>query len=81
MNEESLKTGLKIHKGETKLITNIDKTENIQDRTEIEVTNYKDLGQTIAMGNGTRQEVLTKIKAGWNVFGSTEKSFWTGTFL
>ena len=50
MNEESFKTGLKIHKGKTKFMTNIDTTDNIQtDGTEIEiVTNYEYLGQTTA---------------------------------
>ena len=46
VNEESLKIGLKIHKGKTKFMTNIDTTDNIQiNGTEIEkVTNYKYLG-------------------------------------
>ena len=36
-NEESLKVGLKIHKGKTKLMTNIDTADNVQtDATEIE---------------------------------------------
>ena len=51
-------------------MTNIDTTDNIQiNGTEIEkMTNYKYPGQTIAMENRTKQEVLIKIKAGWNVF-------------
>ena len=70
LNEESLKTGLMIHKGKTKFMTNIDTTDNIQtNRTEIvKATNYKYLGQTIAMENRTKQEILIKIKAGWGVF-------------
>ena len=66
VNEESLKIGLKIHKGKTKFMTNIDTTDNIQiNGTEIEkVTNYKYLGQTIAMENSTKQEVSIRIKAG-----------------
>ena len=53
VNEESLKIGLKIHKGKTKFMSNIDTTDNIQiNGTEIEkVTNYKYFGQTIAMEN------------------------------
>ena len=45
-------------------MTNIDSTDNIHtDGTEIEkVTNYKYLGQTIAMENRTRQEVLIRSK-------------------
>ena len=43
MTEESLKIGLKTHKGKTKFITNTDTTDNIQiNGTGIEkVTNYK----------------------------------------
>ena len=67
-NEESLKIGLKIHKGKTKSMTNIDTTDNIQmEGTEIEkVTNYKYLRQTVAMENKTRQKVLIGIKRGWS---------------
>ena len=68
-NEESSKIGLKMHKGKTKFMTSIDTTIQI-DGTEIEkATNYKYLGQTIAMENRTKQEVLVRIKAGWSVFG------------
>ena len=50
---KGLKTGLKIHKRKTKLMTNIDTIDNVPiSGTEIEkVTNYKYLGQTIAMDN------------------------------
>ena len=77
VNEESLKIGLKIHKGKTKFMTNIDTTDNIQIKgTEIEkVTNYKYLGQTIAMENRTKQEVSIRIKAGWSVFGKYREIF------
>ena len=76
-NEESLKIGLKIHKGKTKFMTSIDTTDNIQiNGTEIEkVTNYKYLGQTIAMENSTKQEVSIRIKAGWTVFGKYREIF------
>ena len=59
VNEESLKTALKIQKGKTQFMTNIDTTDNIQiNRTETEkAVNYKYLGQTIAMENRTKQEV------------------------
>ena len=77
VNEESLNIGLKTHKGKTKFMTNIDTTDNIQmNGTEIEkVTNYKCLGQTIAMENSTKQEVSIRIKAGWSVFGKYTKIF------
>ena len=60
-------------------MTNIDTTDNIQiNGTEIEkVTNYnyKYLGQTIAMKNSTKQEVSTRIKVGWGVFGKYREVF------
>ena len=76
-NEESLKIGLKIHKGKNIFMTNIDTTNNIQIIwTEIEkVTNYKYPGQTIAMENRTNQEVLIRIKAGWSVLGKYRDIF------
>ena len=66
VNEENLKVGLKINKGKTKFMTNIDTTDNIQiNGTEIEkATNYKYLGQTIAMENRRKQEASIRIKAG-----------------
>ena len=77
VNEESLKIGLKIHKRKTKFMTNIDTTDNIQiNGTEIEkVTNYKYLGQILAMENSTKQEVSIRIKAGWSVFGKYREIF------
>ena len=65
VNEESSKIGVKIHKGKTKFMTNIDTTGNMRiNGTEIEkVTNYKYLGQTIAMENSTKPEVSIRIKA------------------
>ena len=76
VNEESLKTGLKIHKGKTKFMTNIDTTDNIQMKgTDIEkVTNNRHLGQ-IAMENRTKQEVSIRIKAGWSVFRKYREIF------
>ena len=68
--KKSLKMGLKIYRGKTKLITNIHTTANIQiDGTEIEkATKYKDLGQIIAMENRTRQEVSIRRKSGLSVY-------------
>ena len=58
-------------------MTNIDTTDNIQiNGTEIgKVTNYKYLGQTIAMENSTKQEVSIRIKVGWSVFGKYREIF------
>ena len=77
VNEESLKIGLKIHKGKTKFMTSIDTTDNIQiNGREIEkVTNYKRLGPTISMENSTKQEISIRIKAGWSVFGKYREIF------
>ena len=77
VNEEGLKIGLKIHKRKTKFVTNIDTTDNIQiNGTEIEqVTNYKYLGQTIAMENRTKQEVSIRMKAEWSVLGKYREIF------
>ena len=76
MNEECLKIGLKIHKGKTKFMTNIDTTGSIPiNGIEIEkVTNYKYLGQTIAMENSTKQEVSIRKKQDGVFLDSTEKS-------
>ena len=77
VNEESLKIGLKMHKGKTKFMTNMDTTDNIQiNGTEIEkVNNNKYLGQTITMENSTKQDVSNRIKAGWSVFGKYREIF------
>ena len=71
MKKDSLKTGLMIQKGKAKFMTNIDTTDNMQiNGTEVEkVTNNKYFGKTIAVENRARQEILIRIKAGWNVFG------------
>ena len=57
--------------------TESDSIDNIQtDGTEInKVTNYTYLGQTIVVGNRTRQTVSIKIKTGWTVFGKYREIF------
>ena len=77
MNEESLKIGLKIRKGKAKFMAHIDTTDNIQiNGIEIEkMTNYRYLGQIIAMENSTKQEVSIRVKAGWSVFGKYREIF------
>ena len=77
VNKESLKVGLKIHRGKTKFMTNMKTTNTIQiEGTEIEkVDDYKYLGQTIAMENKTNHEVLIRIKAGWGVFSMYKEIF------
>ena len=58
-------------------MTNIDTTDNIQiAATEIEkMTNCRHLGQTTAMENRTRQDISTRTKAGWSVFGKHREIF------
>ena len=75
--KNSLKIGFKIHTGKTKLMTNIDITDNIQiNGVEIEkVTNFKYLGQTAAMENRTKREALIRIKAEWSAFGKYREIF------
>ena len=65
VNEDSLIIGLKIHKGKTKFMTNIDTTDNIETNgTEIQkVTNYKHLGQTIAMENKNKTRSFNQNKS------------------
>ena len=71
MNKESLKIGLKVHRGKTKFMTNIDTTDKIQiDGTEIEeATNYQYLAQTIAMKNKARilDENKSRVECFWKV--------------
>ena len=76
VNEESLKIDLKIHKGKTKFMTNIDTTDNIQiNRTDIEkVTNYKHLGQTLAMENRAKQEVFSQNKSRVECFWKIQRN-------
>ena len=52
-------------------MTNYENTENIEiEGIENEkVDQYKYLGQTIAMEDRTANEVQSRIKAGWSVFG------------
>ena len=71
LNRQSKKIGLKIHKGKTKFMTNFQTDESIEIENEkIEkVDSYKYLGQTVKMQDNTRDEVLTRIKAGWRCFG------------
>ena len=64
-DKEGLKTCLKVHKGKTKFMTNIDTIDNIQiDGTETDmVINYKYHVQTIPTENRTKQ-VSIRIQTG-----------------
>ena len=77
MNKESLKIGLKIHEGKkTDFMTDIDIADNMQtDRVEIKkMNNYTYLGQRIAMGCRTRQEVSEKNKSRMECLGKVQRN-------
>ena len=62
---ESLKVGLKIHKGKTKYTTNHADSEDIlTDKGKIEkVTEFKYLGQTTHPKDTTKEEIYARIRA------------------
>ena len=76
VNEESFKICLTLHEGKTKIMININTTDNMHiDGTEIEkVTNYKYIGQTIAMKNKTRQEVFDTNKSGMECYCKEQRN-------
>ena len=63
LNEESNKVGLKIHRGQTKFMTNFVTTQKIEiEGIEIEkVEQYKYLGQTIALEDRTANEAQQRM--------------------
>ena len=71
LNSESLKVGLKIHKGKTKYMTNHADSEDILiDQPKIEkVTEFKYLGQTTHLKDTTKKEIYARIRAAWSCFG------------
>ena len=75
LNKESRKIGLKIHKGKTKFMTNFQTDESIEvEQDQIEkVDSYKYLGQTVKMKDNTREEVLIRIKAGWDLLWQIQR--------
>ena len=72
-NSESLKVGLKIHKGKTKYMTNHADSEDILillDQQKIEkVTEFKYLGQNTHLEDTTKEEIYARIRAAWSCFG------------
>ena len=74
LNSESLKVGLKIHKGKTKYMTNHADSEDILiDQQKIEkVTEFKYLGQTTHLKDTTKEEIYARIRAAWNCFGKIQ---------
>ena len=74
-NSESLKVGLKIHKGKTKYMTNHADSEDIlTDQQKIEkVTDFKYLGETTHLKDATKEEIYARIRAAWSCFGKNKK--------
>ena len=77
VNQESKKKGLKIHRRETKIVTNFETNQKIEiNGIEVEkFDEYKYLGQTIGMEDQTSQKAQLRIHAGWSVFGGYKEIF------
>ena len=75
LNPESLKVGLKIHKGKTKYMTNHADSKDIQiDQQKIEkVTEFKYLGQTTHLKDTTKEEIYARIRAARSCFGKNKE--------
>ena len=75
LNSESLKVGLKVHKGKTKYMINHADSEDIQiDQQKIEkVTEFKYLGQTTHLKDTTKEEIYARIRAAWSCFGKNKE--------
>ena len=75
LNSESLKVGLKIHKGKTKYMTNhADSKDILIDQQKIEkVTEFKYLGQTTHLKDTTKEEIYARIRAAWSCFGKNKE--------
>ncbi len=71
VNSKSKDIGLKMHKGKTKYMANFNTDDSItvEDQEISRVNEYKYLGQTVKMTDNTKDEVSTRIKAGWSSFG------------
>ena len=76
LNSESLKVGLKVHKGKTKFATNhADSEDKLTDQEKIEkVTEFKYLGQTTHLKDTTKEEIYARIRAAWNCFGKKTRN-------
>ena len=75
LNSESMKVGLRIHKGKTKYMTNYADSEDIligQQKLE-KGTEFKYLGQTTHLKDITKEEIYARIRAAWSCFGKKRK--------
>ena len=75
LNSESLKVGLKIHKGKTKYMTNQADSEDILiDQQKIEkLTEFKYLRQNTHLKDTTKEEICARIRAAWSCFGKNKE--------
>ena len=71
LSRESKQVGLTMHKDKTKYMTNFDTNIDIviENHKLEKVENYKYLGQTLRMKDTSREEIMSRIKAGWRSFG------------
>ena len=77
LHQECNRVGLKMYKGKSTFMINIDSKVKIKIQNErIEkVEEYKYLCQTLKMQDTTKEEVLTRIKVGWGLFGRYKEIF------
>ena len=73
LNSESLKVGLKIHKGKTKYMTNHANSEELlidqqKKKKKKKVTEFKYLGQSTHLKDTTEEEIYASIRAAWSCF-------------
>ena len=75
LNSESLKVGLKIHKGKKTYITNHAHIEDIlTDQQKIEkVTEFKYLEHNTHLKDTTKEEIYARITAAWRCFGKKQQ--------
>ena len=71
VNEVSLEIGLSRHKGETKSMTNVDTTDNIQIE---KVTNFKYLGANNSNGTMYKARSFVKNKSRTRCFGKAQRN-------
>ncbi|GFO26778.1 endonuclease-reverse transcriptase [Plakobranchus ocellatus] len=77
LNNISLESGFKMHKGKTKYMNNFESNKDITiDKEKIEkVESYKYLGQTTYLKDTTKEEVTCRIRAAWSCFERNREIF------
>ncbi|GFO50048.1 endonuclease-reverse transcriptase [Plakobranchus ocellatus] len=77
LNNISLESGLKMHKGKTKYMNNFESNKDITiEKEKVEkVESYKYLGQTTYLKDTRKEEVTCRIRAGWSCFGRNREIF------